>query len=369
MVPVPLALPKINRDFIVVGVLIAASTAVLGVIYQNLPGIQGGGISVLQFLINGVVVGSIYILGATGLSLIFGIRKFANFAHGELMTFGAYMALLVNTILLMDILWGFIFAIVATAMVGIALELLVFRRLASRGPVSALVASLGVTIFMNNLINGTFGTSIQVYNLQVAVSLPLYSVDGVPVLSINPIKGIATLVVSSVLIVFLHVLLSRTTLGKAMRATADNPDLARASGINTSNVILWTWAISGGLAAVAGVLLAVVLDVRPALGFNVLLFVFAAVLVGGIGSPYGAMLGGFIVGVAQEMSVALLAWLGRPDVIGLERATAYKPVAAFAIMIVVLLIRPGGLGAGKRVALGAHASFLSRWRARGMRSR
>ena len=369
MVPVRLAFPKVNRDLVVVGLLIAASATALGIIYQSLPDVPGGGISILQFLINGVVVGSIYILGATGLSLIFGIRKFANFAHGEMMTFGAYMAFLVNTIFLLDILWGFLFAIVATAMVGIILELLVFRKLAGRGPVSALVASIGVTIFMNNLINGTFGTSINVYNLQVAVSLVLYTVDGFPVLTINPLKGLATLAVSSVLVVFLHVLLSRTTLGKAMRATSDNAELARASGINTGHVIMWTWAISGALAAVAGVLLGIVLDVRPALGFNVLLFVFAAVIVGGIGSPYGAMLGGLIVGVAQELSVAFLAWLGRPEVIGLERATAYKPLAAFAIMILVLLVRPGGLAAGKRFALGTHAGFRRRVRTRGVRGR
>jgi len=328
----------VNRDLVVVLLVIAVFTVAMWTVY---------GVPVLQFLINGVVVGSIIVLGATGLSLIYGIRKFGNFAHGEMMTFGAYMAFLISVSFAMNIIWGLIFGVFMAAMLGILFELLVFRKLAGRGPVAALVASIGIAIFMNNLINATFGTQINVYNLQIAQSLVLLTIDGRPVLTINPIKGLATLAVSAVLIIFLHVVLSRTTLGKAMRATSDNPDLARASGINIRNVILWVWAISGGLAAVAGVLLGIVNDVRPAMGFSILLFVFAAVIIGGIGSPYGAMLGGLIVGIAGELSVALLAWLGRPTVLGLDNPTAYRPVAAFVIMILVLLLRPAGLG-GRR---------------------
>lgn len=338
----PLRTPLANRDLLVVLYVVLGTTGALGLVY---------GIGIFQFLINGLVVGSIYVLGATGLSLVFGIRKFANFAHGEMMTFGAYMAFLVNTVWLLDILLGFVLAILATAALGMAMELLVFRRLAARGPVSALVASIGITIFLNNLIALSFGTSIHVYNLRAAVNIVLLEVDGRPVLSLNPVKGIATLVISTALILFLHFLLSRTTLGKAMRATADNPDLARSSGIKIRNVMLWTWAIAGALAAVAGVLLGIVLDVRTTLGFNVLLFVFAAVIIGGLGSPYGAMLGGLIVGVAQELSVALLAYVGRPDVLNVEQAIAYKPVAAFLIMILVMLLRPGGLAMGKAQVL------------------
>jgi branched-chain amino acid transport system permease protein/neutral amino acid transport system permease protein len=315
------------------------------------------GVVVLQFLINGIVVGSIYVLGATGLSLIFGIRKFANFAHGELMTFGAYIAYFANVYWLFDILWGFLLAIVATALLAMALELLVFRKLANRGPVAALVASIGIAIFLQNLIALSFGTSITKYNLRIAINWTLFAQGGVPVLSINPVKGAATLAVSTTLILLLHIMLRYTTLGKAMRATADNMDLARASGVNVRNVILWSWAIAGAMAAIAGVLIGVALDVRPALGFNVLLFVFAAVIIGGLGSPYGAMLGGLIVGIAQELAVALLSWLGRPDVIALQNPTAYSPIAAFVIMILVLLLRPGGLAFGKATVLRTHAGL------------
>ncbi|MEK6986957.1 MAG: branched-chain amino acid ABC transporter permease [Candidatus Thermoplasmatota archaeon] len=331
-----------NRDLIVVALVIAAVTAALSPLF---------GIAILQFLINGVVVGSIYVLGATGLSLIFSIRKFANFAHGEFMTFGAYMAFTVNAMWALDIVYGLVFAIVMTAVLAMILEFLVFRKLAGRGPVSLLVASIGVTIFLQNLVAATYGTDIKQYTLRAVRNISLYEEGGVQVLSIPPIRGLLPLGVSIALIVFLHLFLSRTTLGKAMRATADNPDLARSSGIKIRNVILWTWAIAGALAGVAGVLLAIVIDVRTNLGFGVLLFVFAAVIVGGLGSAYGAMVGGLVVGIAQELSAALLAWLGRPDVIGLEQPNAYRPIAAFLIMIIVLLIRPGGIAGGKQTGL------------------
>jgi len=341
----------LKRDIVIVFFLIATMVALLGLIH---------GISILQFLINGIVVGSIYVLGATGLTLIFGIRKFANFAHGDMMTFGAYMAFLVNGLWLFDLIWGIAFAIAMTAVLGILMELLVFRKLADRGPVSALVASIGVTIFLQNFLNATFGTSINQYNLRLTQNIVLLTWDGVPVVSINPLRGIATLAVGLAMIVLLHLLLTRTTIGKAMRATADNPDLARASGIKVRNVILFTWALSGALAGIAGVLLGIFIDVRPGVGFSVLLFVFAAVIVGGLGSPYGAMLGGFIVGIAQEVSAAFLDWLGRPEILGLEQPVAYRPIAAFAIMIIVLLVRPGGLAAGRTAVIHARPSRV-RW--------
>jgi len=411
---------KAFRDLLAVLLIVTVITALLGLIH---------GISILQYVINGLIVGSIYVLGATGLTLIFGIRKFSNFAHGDMMTYGAYMAYLANVLWFLDIIWGFVFAILMTAVLGILMELLVFRKLAGRGPVSALVASIGIMIFLQNFLNGTFGTSINQYNIRLTSNIVLWTENGISVVSIPPLRGITVLVVSAVIILLLHVLLSRTTMGKAMRATADNPDLARASGIRVRGVILWTWALTGAMAGVAGVLLGIFIDVRPGLGFNVLLFIFAAVIVGGIGSPYGAMLGGLVVGIAQELSAAFLVWLGRdeaaqgivdafrspaaiavavallavllahlsyrvhvpprewvrpvllaglilfvpiglaflapPQVGGLEQPVAYRPIAAFGIMILVLLLRPAGLAAGKTSGprVGRGFSLIGRSRA------
>lgn len=392
-----------NRVLIYTVILIGLAGVIMNVLF-------GG--NLVQTLVTGLVVGSIYVLGATGLSLLYGVKKFANFAHGDLMTLGAYMAFFVNVgavqgltsvdfvllviattalagivaallafhllkafrgriatvmttiqpILLIAALLlivviakavfgpghvavGLVYAIVILALVGIVLETLVFRKLEGKGLVAPLIASVGVAIVIQNLINAGFGTDIQ------TLLFPRPGNIVTPWFQINPVKGVLTLGASIVAVLLLHLMLSRTTLGKSMRATSDNVDLARSSGINTSNVTLWTWVISCMLAGLGGVLLAMSVDVRPLLGFQVLLFLFAAVIIGGIGSPYGAMIGGFAVGVIQELSGLLFDWLGRPDVIGLEASAAWRPMAAFAVMVIVLLVRPEGLmGAATRRA-------------------
>lgn len=329
---------RVNRDY-------ALALLVTGLVTLGLSAIYGLGI--LNYVIAGFRVGSIYVLGATGLTLVYSVRKFANFAHGDMMTFGAYMAFIVNTAWLLDIIWGVAFAVMTTALVAMSMELLVFRKLAGRGPVQALVASIGITIFLQNAIKAYFGTEIRTYNIRLVTDIDLFRISPTETIHINLLRDVVTIFVSLGLILFLHVLLTRTTLGKAMRATADNPDLARASGISTRNVILWTWLISGGMAGVAGVLFAVTTDIRTSLGFDVLLFLFAAAIIGGIGSPYGAMVGGFLIGIAQQEAVAFLAWLGRPSVLNIAQPTAYSPVIAFLIMIIVLLFRPEGLAAGR----------------------
>ncbi len=317
-----------NRVLLLTVLIIALVAVVLNLLF-------GGNLAAV--LVTGLVVGSIFVLGATGLSLLYGIKKFANFAHGELVTLGTYMAFLVNVGLGAHIALGLVFSFVVLALVGVALELLIFHRLEGKGVVAPLVASVGVAIVIQNSILAAWGGDILAY------TFPRVQNWATPWFEIHPIKGVLTLAVSVGTAVLLHVLLSRTTLGKSMRAISDNPELARSSGISTRNVTLWTWVISCMLAALAGVLLGMALDVRPQLGAGILLFLFAAVIIGGIRSPYGAMIGGFVVGVIQELSGIVLDWLARPDVINLTAPSAYRPVAAFLAMIIVLLLKPEGL--------------------------
>src|SRR5437660_1069076 len=319
------------------------------------------GILILQATIQGLVVGSIYVLGASGLSLTYGIKKFANFAHGDMMTVGAYAAFTLNVILAQHILLGFVFAIFAVALLGVFLELSIFRRLEGRGPVSALIASVGVSLVLQNVVSAIFTTNVLYLGVNPPADFPL----GTTGLSFNTVKGGVTLLVAVGLILFLHFMLKLTTLGKAMRACADNLILARASGINTRNVILWTWIISGAFAAVAGVLLAIIVNVFPLLGFFVLLYIFAAVIIGGIGSPYGAMIGGLIIGIVQKLSnVVFGALQGR----FLEGGAEYEPVGAFLVMIIVLLFLPEGIMGIRRHAMGGRvAALLARWRRLGVR--
>ncbi len=310
------------------------------------------GIGILQYMLTGLVVASIVIVAAIGLSLIYGIRGFPNFAYGDLMTLGAYVALAVN--LFADFLLAAVVAFVVLAAVGMLLELLIFRRLEGRGPVAPLVASVGVGLIIQNGIR-TFATTQQ-WNFNVAA---IQDIQIVPGLGIHPIRGIATLSIGLSFMLSAHILLKYTNLGKSMRATADNLELAKATGIDTARVRYATWAVSCAFASTAGVLLGLGTVISPTMGFDILLLIFAAVIVGGIGSPYGAMLGGLVVGLSQEMSVPLLFWLGQPDVIGLQHAGAYKVAIPFLIMIGVLLVRPWGI-AGRPPAFASRVFFVER---------
>jgi branched-chain amino acid transport system permease protein/neutral amino acid transport system permease protein len=334
---VKLAIPR----WVVAILALSLTVVVMGLLY---------GRNAVQAAIQGIVVGSVYVLGASGLSLLYGIKKFANFAHGDMMTIGAYVAFTVNVWMGADILLGVVGAMLTVACVGMVLELAVFRRLERRGPVPALIASVGVGLVLQNTLGAIFLGDVRY--LLVAIP-PDFPVGGTG-LRFNQLSGI-TLAVAVGLTMFLHVLLKYTTLGKAMRACADDLDLARTSGIDTRNVILWTWAISGALAAVAGVLLGILINVTPTLGFFVLLFIFAAVIVGGIGSPYGAMIGGLVIGLVQKLSAVVFADLQNRGI--LEGGSAYEPAGAFLIMIVVLLLKPEGI-------MGASRERVGRWRLR-----
>jgi branched-chain amino acid transport system permease protein/neutral amino acid transport system permease protein len=322
----------------------AAFAGVIAALYVWMP--IGGRYLVFQAIIQGFVVGSVYVLGASGLSLTYGIKKFANFAHGDMMTVGAYVAFSVTTYLRADIIWGFATAMLAVAFLGVFLELSVFRRLEKRGEIAALIASVGVSLLLQNLLGFVFLGNLLYMPVQTPQDFPI----GTTGLSFNWFKGGLTIALAVILMVSLHVLLRYTTLGKAMRACADDLDLARASGINTRNVVLWTWAISGSLAGIAGVLLGILVYLVPLVGFFILLFIFSAVIVGGIGSPYGAMVGGFLIGVVEKLSNVFFGQLTTMGVI--ENGPNYAPAGAFVVMVLVLLIKPEGLMGRRRPSAG-----------------
>ncbi len=311
------------------------------------------GIIVLQYAMGGLVVSSIVIVAAIGLTVLYGIRGFANFAYGDLMTLGAYLALLVNLNGL-SLIWGAIVSFLVLAVVGVILEVIIFARLEGRGPVPPIVASVGVGLIIQNGIRAVAGTQPLLYPVPATQDIVI-----VPGLGIHPVRGILTLVVGLTFVISAHILLKYTNLGKAMRATADNLELAKATGIDTKRVTYAAWVVSCSFASTAGVLLGLGTAINPTMGFDVILLIFAAVIVGGIGSPYGAMLGGLLVGLSQEMSVPFLIWLERPDVIGLQFGTAYKVAIPFIILFIVLIFRPWGI-AGRRPAFARRSYFIER---------
>jgi branched-chain amino acid transport system permease protein len=309
------------------------------------------GTIILQYAVGGLAVSSIVIVAAIGLTVLYGIRGFANFAYGDLMSLGAYLALLLSVNGL-SLIWGAIVSFLALAVVGILLEVVIFARLEGRGPVPPIVASVGVGLIIQNGIRAVAGTQEWLYPVPASQDVVI-----IPGVGLHPVKGILTLGVGLTLVFSAHILLKYTNLGKAMRATADNLELAKATGIDTKRVTYAAWVVSCSFASTAGVLLGLGTAINPTMGFDVILLIFAAVIVGGIGSPYGAMLGGLLVGLSQEMSVPFLLWLERPDVIGLQFGSAYKVAIPFIILIIVLIFRPWGI-AGRRPAIARRAYFI-----------
>ncbi len=302
----------------------------------------------MGLVVNGVFLGAIIALGAVGLTLIYGILNFANVAHGDYMTMGAYATLFVVGSLLprlgiessglgpfsfgYSLLIALPIGVAAIVILAIALEVAVYRRLRNRG-VNAVVlamASLGVAIALRGLVQMIWGgatyqyprESRQVFQLPMDVRVPP--------------DAIFIMVVTVVLVAGVYLVLNRTRMGKAMRATADNPDLALVSGIDTRRVVWWTWAMGAALAATAGILLAVFqAQLQPIMGWRFLIPLFAAVILGGIGNPYGALVAAFLIGVTSEVSTQ---WIN----------PSYKPAVAFAMMIGMLLVRPRGIFGGGR---------------------
>jgi len=297
---------------------------------------------ILQYLANGLVFSSIIILGSIGLSLVYSIADFANFAHGDTMTLGAYGAFVAfgvfgglgGTVLGLPI--GFFLALAVgmalAAVVAVLTHILVYKPL-DTDSIGLLITSIGVAFVYRAVLQASFGTDFLQYDIRRSGPIPVL-LDTLDVAVTQ--RDVAIIVSAAVLVAGLHLLLQRTTLGRKMRATADNPDLARVSGIRTDRVILVMWVVGSALAAAGGVFLALYSQLDPRIGFNILLVVFAAVILGGIGSVYGAMLGGLLIGMLHELTPLL-------GDIGLPVSNAYAPAVAFVIMVAVLLVRPRGI--------------------------
>lgn len=277
-----------------------------------------------QLIINGIAIGSILALAAIGLTLTYGILNLSNFAHGDFMTLGAYLTWLVNSVGI-NIWLSMIVGVLGTVAAMLITEFTLWKPMRDRraSDTTLIIISIGLSLFVRNGILLFFGGSNKSYDLPVARAIEIGD------LRITYYR-IVVVVLALLSIAALHLILRYTKIGKAMRAVADNIDLARVSGINVEKVVFWTWVITGTLVAVAGVMYGLITSPRPQMGWFLILPMFASVILGGIGNPYGAIAGAFIIGIAQELSVP---WLG----------SEYKLAVALAIMIVILLVRPQGL--------------------------
>ncbi|MCX7371997.1 MAG: branched-chain amino acid ABC transporter permease [Alphaproteobacteria bacterium] len=285
------------------------------------------------YLIPGLVLGAVYALAAAGISLVYGVMRFANFAHGDLMTWGAYMALLMVGVLGVSPWLALIFAVAATVPLAWGVDRAFYAPLRRSAPAVLLISSFAVALMLRAVVYFVWGPTPETYARGFT---PPFIIEGIRIQQ----RHVIILGGAVACALALHLLLTRTRAGRAMRAMADDPDLARVTGVPVSGVILLTWAVAAALAAVGGVFLAVDTELTPLLGFNILLAAFAAAILGGIGRPWGAMFGGLILGLAEEFS-SYPVFGGGPLL-----DPSYKTAVAFFVLILVLLFRPQGLFKG-----------------------
>ena len=288
----------------------------------------------LQSSVNGLKFGLIIAMTAIGLSLIFGTTGLVNFAHGDLVTVGAFLAYFLNVTLGLPLLIAAPLAIAAGGALAGGLDRQVWRPLRAQrtGLIAMLVVSIGLSFVLRHVVLLFFGGSRQSYTdfgLQTALEFGLVRVQPVELW----VMGL-----SVAALVAVGLMLNRTKLGTSMRAVADNRDLAESSGIDVQRVILAVWVLGGGLTAAGGIFLGLIESVDYLMGFRLLLLMFAGVILGGLGSAYGAMVGGVIVGFVSEFSTV---WF----------SSQIKYVWALLVLIVILLVRPQGI-LGRRERFG-----------------
>jgi neutral amino acid transport system permease protein len=301
----------------------AAAIVALVICFMLLKGTQ----PTLQTSLNGLVTGSYIALAAVGLTFIYGILRLINFAQGDFLTFGAYMALYSNVSLGFPIVPAILFGLAMTALLAVILELGLWGPLRRRGSGSLelLLSTIGLAFIIRYSIEYVAGPDLQ----QLRVNdISFYQLpDGITIGRTIAVTAIA----SYAILVLIGVLLRITRLGKQMRAMADNLELAETSGLNTRRLIVLVWAFGGGLAGLAGVFyVASTGGFDPNFGFSLLLPLFAAILLGGAGDPYGALAGGVVLGLVEEWSTLFIS-------------PAWKIVVGFVVLLLVLLVRPQGI--------------------------
>jgi neutral amino acid transport system permease protein len=300
--------------------------AVLVIVAIFLALVIGHGLhAVAQTGLNGLSLGSVYALGAVGLTLVYGILKLVNFAHGDFLTFGAYMAYLVNVTWGMPLVIAVFWAMVATAVLGLLFERVLWGPMRAKhaGFLQLILMSIGLAFLLRAIVQWFWSTDIRVLDVDTTSTVDFLGLRIGQTQLIVVIVGVAV-------IIAIGLMLRLTLLGKQMRALSDDLELAETAGIDTRRVINYTWIFAGGLAGLAGVLAAAITNLRPEMGFELLLPIFAAVILGGIGDAFGALAAGIVIGVMTEWSTLVID-------------ARWKTAVGFIVLVAVLIVRPQGI--------------------------
>ena len=279
----------------------------------------------LQLVLNGIIAGSTYAMFAVGLTMVYGIFRFINFAHGELIAWGAYLTLLfIQPPFSLPIVYGAIPALLITVILCLAQDRFVYRPLRSSNRITLLIASIGLSYLLRNAIRLIWGSDLMTYGQAPARGISFLGGLNITMTQIT-IMGTAVFFLG-----FLYLLLTRTILGKSLRAVSDNMELADVMGINMKHVSWTVWSLAAVFAGVGGILLALDTNLEPLMGLTNLIKAFAAVLLGGAGNVWGALLGALFIGIAEIVGVAFFS-------------PGYKDFISFALIILLLLFRPQGI--------------------------
>jgi len=278
----------------------------------------------VQLILNGVIAGSIYALFAVGLTMVYGVFRFINFAHGELIAWGAYLVLpFMHIPFSLPIYYAALPALVVTVAIGLAQDRYVYRHLRHGNRITLLIASIGLSYLLRNGIRLIWGSDLMTYGLEPTRGLTFAG------LSIT-LTQISMMAAAVLFLGILYLILARTMIGKCLRAAADNMELADIMGISMKKVGLTVWVLASVFAGVGGILLALDTNLEPMMGLINLIKAFAAVLLGGAGNVWGALLGGLFIGIAENLGVAFLS-------------PGYKDFISFSLIILLLLFRPKGI--------------------------
>lgn len=278
-----------------------------------------------QQLVNGITIGMIYALIALGYTMVYGILKIVNFAHGDVLMMGSFVGLFFVQRVQLPFFASFLCAAVITAGIGILIERLAYRPLRTSDRIVPLISAVGVSIFLTSFAQRVWGTETQTFPTSFAIDT--YNLGGVTLSSIQ----LLIVIVSIVLMIGLHLFVNHSRLGTAIRATSQSIPNAALMGIDTNRVIMLTFAIGSALAACAGIMVSIYYDaVYPTMGYTAGLKAFTAAVLGGIGSIPGAVLGGLILGIVENLGVAYIS-------------SSYQDLIAFSILVIVLMIRPRGI--------------------------
>lgn len=299
----------------------------------------------IQILVDSLLRASQISLLAVGLTLVYALLRFPNFAHVEFAVFGAYVGLFFAAVVGVPLVFAIMLGLIAAGILGWLIDRAVFSRLRGGSPILMMIASFGLGIAIRASVRTIWGSSARFYPLGLQRPIEVFGAH------ITPIQ-IWIIGIAAASMVGFYLVLNFTRLGTAMRATADNSNLAEASGIYTERVIGMVWFLGAAIAGLGGVLIGLGTQIYPQMGYAIIIPVFCAAILGGIGNPYGAVAGALVIGLAENFGLAI-NWAPLFSLFGyggdaLYIQTGWRHAIPFALLIVVLLVRPQGIFGAKR---------------------